>query len=167
MCRPLTPPHHHRWCRGCRALESSPGRSTFPRCTAHTMCRGPAHSWTACRCPPDTWCRAHTDQTRRSGSSRSCTHRWRRWSLCRVSPCGVDPCIVCTEHICLCDSGILRKFHLKEEGRTWLLPPSSRWCSHQLVSSITQKLPGRLPPNLVEGWDTAKKDPIKFWRGID
>lgn len=127
-CRAVTLPRHHRWRRGCRAPENSPGPSTCPRCTPHTPCHGQTHSWTACPGLQGTWCRVHTAERLHPYSSCSCTHRWRRWSLCRAPSCGGDLCRLCTADISLCDWSFLRRFHLKGEEREKLMKFLSDFC---------------------------------------
>lgn len=102
-CRDVAFPPRHRWRRGCRAPENFLGPSKCRRCTPRTPCRGQTHSCTTCPGLQDIWCRVHTAVRFHSYNSHSCTHRWRRWSLCRALSCGADLCILCRADISLCD----------------------------------------------------------------
>lgn len=118
-CRDVTFPLHRRWCRGCRARENFPDPSRCPRCTPRTLCHGQARNCTACPGLQDIWCTVRTAVTCHSGSSHSCTRRWRRWSPCRAPSCGTDPSRLYRPRTFLCDWSFLRRFHLKGEGREW------------------------------------------------
>lgn len=134
-CRNTEFPPLRRCCRGCRAPESSPGPSTCRHCTPRTPCHDQSHSCIAYPHPWDTRCRVHTSLWFHSGSSHSCTRRWRRLSPCRAPSCGAghrDRCMTCRADTSLCDWSFLRTSHLERGESHWICVLSSKW----IVSSL-------------------------------